>query len=199
MPDLDADMGGLHPSDLIILAGRPGMGKTAIATNIAYNVAKAWRGERRADGHMAALDGGNPHNPQAADPLKFAILLNNGSLIRSGPGKRSAERAPLGDGGNTSHSDDFFREFWSMSNPIPVSGIVLTNGGPIPRRPRVQRGVSVKPCWAQPVGLSLLLSGCGLMAFQAGHHIGIDSAYRFKQPLSFFGRKFSRSRRAFPR
>jgi replicative DNA helicase len=58
LPDLDASMGGLQPSDLIVLAGRPGMGKTALATNIAYNVAKAWRGERRADGHMATLDGG---------------------------------------------------------------------------------------------------------------------------------------------
>ena len=57
LPALDSDMGGLQPSDLIILAGRPGMGKTALATNI-YNVAKAWRGERRADGHMATLDGG---------------------------------------------------------------------------------------------------------------------------------------------
>ena len=43
--DLDAKMGGLQPSDLIIVAGRPGMGKTALATNIAYNVARAWRGE----------------------------------------------------------------------------------------------------------------------------------------------------------
>jgi replicative DNA helicase len=58
LPDLDANMGGLQPSDLIILAGRPGMGKTALATNIAYNVAKAWRGEMRADGHMATVDGG---------------------------------------------------------------------------------------------------------------------------------------------
>jgi replicative DNA helicase len=58
LPDLDASMGGLQSSDLIILAGRPGMGKTALATNIAYNVAKAWRGERRADGHLATLDGG---------------------------------------------------------------------------------------------------------------------------------------------
>ena len=41
--DLDAKMGGLQPSDLIIVAGRPGMGKTALATNIAYNVAKAYR------------------------------------------------------------------------------------------------------------------------------------------------------------
>jgi replicative DNA helicase len=51
-------MGGLQSSDLIILAGRPGMGKTALATNIAYNVAKAWRGEVRADGHMQTVDGG---------------------------------------------------------------------------------------------------------------------------------------------
>jgi replicative DNA helicase len=58
LPDLDSHMGGLQPSDLIILAGRPGMGKTALATNIAYNLAKAWRGEMRADGHIATLDGG---------------------------------------------------------------------------------------------------------------------------------------------
>lgn len=36
---LNAKIGGLHPSDLIILAGRPGMGKTSLATNIAFNVA----------------------------------------------------------------------------------------------------------------------------------------------------------------
>lgn len=39
--DLDNDLGGLHKSDLIILAGRPSMGKTALATNIAYNAALA--------------------------------------------------------------------------------------------------------------------------------------------------------------
>ena len=38
---LDAKTGGLQPSDLIILAGRPSMGKTALATNIAFNVARA--------------------------------------------------------------------------------------------------------------------------------------------------------------
>jgi len=58
LTDLDAKMGGLQPSDLIILAGRPGMGKTALATNIAYNVAKAWSGDVRADGHMATVNGG---------------------------------------------------------------------------------------------------------------------------------------------
>jgi replicative DNA helicase len=58
LTDLDSKMGGMQPSDLIILAGRPGMGKTALATNVAYNVAKAWAGEVRADGHLATVDGG---------------------------------------------------------------------------------------------------------------------------------------------
>ncbi|GIR68022.1 MAG: hypothetical protein CM15mP72_5320 [Pelagibacteraceae bacterium] len=38
--DLDNMLGGLQNSDLIILAGRPSMGKTALATNIAFNAAK---------------------------------------------------------------------------------------------------------------------------------------------------------------
>jgi replicative DNA helicase len=41
-------MGGLHPSDLMILAGRPGMGKTALATKIAFGAAKALLAEARA-------------------------------------------------------------------------------------------------------------------------------------------------------
>ena len=58
LDDLDRLMGGLQPSDLIILAGRPGMGKTSLATNIAFNVAKAWRGEVEADGSMKTVNGG---------------------------------------------------------------------------------------------------------------------------------------------
>jgi replicative DNA helicase len=58
LTDLDTRMGGLQPSDLIILAGRPGMGKSSLATNIAYNIAKAWTGEVRPDGHMATINGG---------------------------------------------------------------------------------------------------------------------------------------------
>jgi replicative DNA helicase len=58
LTQLDEKMGGLQPSDLIVLAGRPGMGKTALATNIAYNVAKGWQGEIRADGHRVTVNGG---------------------------------------------------------------------------------------------------------------------------------------------
>ena len=39
LTDLNNLLGGLHKSDLIILAGRPGMGKTALATNIAFHAA----------------------------------------------------------------------------------------------------------------------------------------------------------------
>jgi replicative DNA helicase len=58
LSDLDRMMGGLQASDLVILAGRPGMGKTALATNIAYNVAKAWAYETRPDGRIATTQGG---------------------------------------------------------------------------------------------------------------------------------------------
>jgi replicative DNA helicase len=47
--DLNKKMGGLHPSDLVILAGRPGMGKTALATKIAFGAAKAILAEARRD------------------------------------------------------------------------------------------------------------------------------------------------------
>ncbi len=51
-------MGGLQKSDLVIVAGRPGMGKTALATNIAYNIARAWRGDVQADGRTSTINGG---------------------------------------------------------------------------------------------------------------------------------------------
>ena len=56
--DLDKKLGGLHPSDLLILAGRPSMGKTSLATNIAFNIAKAYKRGRLQDGSEGAVDGG---------------------------------------------------------------------------------------------------------------------------------------------
>lgn len=47
--DMDSLMGGLHDSDLIILAGRPAMGKTALATCIAFNVARRFQEENKAN------------------------------------------------------------------------------------------------------------------------------------------------------
>jgi replicative DNA helicase len=56
--DMDKMMGGLQASDLIILAGRPGMGKTALATNIAFNVAKSYKFELQPDGSHKTVNGG---------------------------------------------------------------------------------------------------------------------------------------------
>ncbi len=58
LSDLDAKMGGLQPSDLIVLAGRPSMGKTSLATNIAYHIARNYKTEKQADGTMKVVDGG---------------------------------------------------------------------------------------------------------------------------------------------
>lgn len=51
--DLDNSLGGLNKSDLIILAGRPSMGKTALATDIAFNAAKAYAQKKEGGGRVA--------------------------------------------------------------------------------------------------------------------------------------------------
>ena len=58
LTDLDAKLGGLHPSDLLILAGRPSMGKTALATNIAFHVARNHAYEIEPDGTKKTTSGG---------------------------------------------------------------------------------------------------------------------------------------------
>ena len=56
--DLDQKLGGLHGSDLVILAARPSMGKTALAANIAFNVARRYSWEPQPDGGRKTVDGG---------------------------------------------------------------------------------------------------------------------------------------------
>ncbi|WP_439521924.1 replicative DNA helicase [Marivita sp.] len=58
LTDMDRKLGGLHKSDLLILAGRPSMGKTSLATNIAFNIAKAYRKGMRPDGTEGTVEGG---------------------------------------------------------------------------------------------------------------------------------------------
>ena len=71
--DLDTKMGGLQPSDLIIVAGRPGMGKTALATNIAYNIAKA---------HRAEVAGRRHHEDRQWRHRRLLLLRNVGRTAR---------------------------------------------------------------------------------------------------------------------
>jgi replicative DNA helicase len=53
--DINKRMGGLHPSDLLILAGRPSMGKTALATNIAFNAAREYIRSNKKEGAPVAF------------------------------------------------------------------------------------------------------------------------------------------------
>ena len=55
--DLDELLGGLHKSDLLILAARPAMGKTALATNIGFNAARRLKYEETSAGERKVVDG----------------------------------------------------------------------------------------------------------------------------------------------
>jgi replicative DNA helicase len=63
--DLDSLLGGFHPSDLIIIAGRPGMGKTALATNIGFHAARMWAKDK--------ADGADPR--RGASVLMFSLEM----------------------------------------------------------------------------------------------------------------------------
>ena len=56
--DLDRKLGGLRKSDLLVLAGRPSMGKTALATNIAFKIAQRYKRGELSDGSEGTIDGG---------------------------------------------------------------------------------------------------------------------------------------------
>jgi len=97
--DLDAKMGGLHPSDLLIVAGRPGMGKTALATKIAFGAAKAILRAAREEDPNAAPKGGVAifSLEMSADQLATRLLAEeariSGDRIRRGEiGQRDFDR-----------------------------------------------------------------------------------------------------------
>jgi len=69
--DLDEKLGGLHRSDLIILAGRPSMGKTALATNLAFNAAMA---------HLDAEREGREDRSEGAGVAFFSLEMSAAQL-----------------------------------------------------------------------------------------------------------------------
>jgi replicative DNA helicase len=91
LQDVNHRTGGLQRSDLLILAGRPGMGKTSLATNIAFNAAQRWQRDME-DGIPPEKSLGAPvaffSLEMSADQLATRILAENsgvvGSKIRSG-------------------------------------------------------------------------------------------------------------------
>jgi replicative DNA helicase len=86
LSDLDRLMGGLQRSDLIILAARPAMGKTSLATNIAFHVARSWKGDITPDGHRKTTDGGQVgffSLEMSAEQLATRILAEQSGISSS--------------------------------------------------------------------------------------------------------------------
>lgn len=89
--DLDRKLGGLHPSDLVILAARPSAGKTALAANIAFHAARNYAYETRPDGTKRTTAGGQVlffSLEMSAEQLAMRILAEtsgvSGDRIRKG-------------------------------------------------------------------------------------------------------------------
>jgi replicative DNA helicase len=93
---VNAKMGGLHNSDLLILAGRPGMGKTSLATNMAYNAARRWMRDEE--------DGIDPSKSVGAKVAFFSLEMSADQLatrILSEQSGISGEALRMGKFGQT--------------------------------------------------------------------------------------------------
>ena len=92
LKDLDKKLGGLHNSDLIIIAGRPSMGKTALGTNIAFNAAKKFTEKENEFGEKQTIDGGKVaffSLEMSAEQLATRVLAQESKI--SGDKMRKAE------------------------------------------------------------------------------------------------------------
>jgi replicative DNA helicase len=139
--DLDAKMGGLQSSDLIIVAGRPGMGKTALATNIAYNIAKAHRAEVQADGTNKTVNGGIVgffSCEMSAEQLATRILSEQTSIASS----------MIRRGGINQQEFDRIRDYTIQLEHLPLfvdetGGLSIAQLTARARRLKRQRGLDV--------------------------------------------------------
>lgn len=81
--DLDRQLGGFHKSDLIILAGRPSMGKTALATNIAFRTARSFKEALNEQGILKTVEGarvGFFSLEMSAEQLSTRILAEHSGI-----------------------------------------------------------------------------------------------------------------------
>jgi replicative DNA helicase len=139
--DLDSKMGGLQSSDLIIVAGRPGMGKTALATNIAYNIAKAHRSEVQADGSNKTVNGGIVgffSCEMSAEQLATRILSEQTSIASS----------MIRRGGINQQEFDRIRDYTIALEHLPLfvdetGGLAIAQLTARARRLKRQRGLDV--------------------------------------------------------
>ncbi len=141
--DLDQKLGGLFPSDLVILAGRPGMGKTALATNMAFNVARNYRTERDASGEERLVDGGIVafYSLEMSEAQLALRILSEQTEIRS-------ERIRKGQ-----ITEDDFRKLVAVSADLEHMPLYINSTGAIPISTLATRARRLK----RKVGLDLIV------------------------------------------
>ena len=84
LKDVDEKLGGLHNSDLLILAGRPSMGKTALATNMAFNAANAYAKSGGKEGAITAFFSLEMSHDQLTTRILAEQSGISGDLLRKG-------------------------------------------------------------------------------------------------------------------
>ena len=115
LKDLDKKLGGLHNSDLIIIAGRPSMGKTALGTNIAFNVAKKFKEEKDEFGNKTLIDGGKVaffSLEMSSEQLATRVLAEQSKI--SGDKMRKAEL-----------SKDDFKKIATISSELENLNLII--------------------------------------------------------------------------
>ena len=100
LKDLNDKLGGLHGSDLLILAGRPSMGKTALATNIAFNAAKAYATSGGKEGAITAFFS----LEMSHDQLTTRILADQASISSDSLRKGNISEIQFRDFAQAAHS-----------------------------------------------------------------------------------------------
>lgn len=139
--DMDKKLGGLHPSDLLILAGRPSMGKTSLATNIAFNIAKSYKKGVKPDGSEGAVEGGvvGFYSLEMSSEQLAARILSEAAEIPS-------EQIRRGD-----MTEDEFRRFLEAAKDLETCPLFIDDTPALPisslaaraRRLKRQHGLDV--------------------------------------------------------
>jgi replicative DNA helicase len=122
--DLDQKLGGLHRSDLVILAGRPSMGKTALATNIAFNAAKAYRparspAERAEDGAVVGFFS----LEMSAEQLAARLLAEESGVSSDRIRRGNVSQQNFDKFVQASHRLEALRLFIDDSPALSISGV----------------------------------------------------------------------------
>lgn len=120
--DLDKRLGGLHRSDLLIIAARPSMGKTSLATNIAFNIAKSYKKGALPDGSEGAVQGGvvGFYSLEMSAEQLAARILSEAAQVES-------QRIRSGD-----MAEDEFRRFVEAAKALEACPLYIDDTAALP-------------------------------------------------------------------